>query len=357
MGPGAATGAGRSYRRPQGRGTATAPEAAPSRYQGSRLTLGHESLAQGGAGAGQEAGDVHLGEAELLADLGLRHFRSEAHPEKGAFAVIELGQMRLECLDVFGQGEGGVLAADEVGDKAGLLLAAGLDGPVYGVAVVAVAGHEPLRHLVLLDVEMGGEVGGGRLVAALVLQLFPGTCEVDTQFLKAPGNPHRPSGVAEEPLDLTLDVGDGQRGELHVAGGVIAVDGLDQTDRPDLEDVLHGLPPAGEAAGDVAHQGEVHLDEGVPRVLVLGGPLLQLLEPQKELLGQLPCVGRGNALRNLDLWQHRRSRNGTPVDVVSGSVPTVKVLLLLMLWLPPVAEPRRTLPYPPLPQACPVVSR
>ena len=56
---------------------------------------------------------------------------------------------------------------------------------------------------------------------------------------------------------------------------------------------------------------------------------------------------RGNALGNLDLRQHRRSRDGTAFDVVvSGSVPTVMVLWLLMLWLPPVAEPPLPAPYP-----------
>lgn len=122
---------------------------------------GQHFVPQVGADAGDEAGDVHLGEAEFLADLGLCHLGAEAQFEEGAASGVELGQVRLEGLDVFGQGEGGIFGADDVGDQAGLLLGAGsLYGRVDGVTVVAVCGDETLRNLCLVDVEVGGEVGG-----------------------------------------------------------------------------------------------------------------------------------------------------------------------------------------------------
>ncbi len=73
-----------------------------------------------------------MGEAKVLADLVLRHLGAEAEFKESTVAVAELGQVRLESLDVFGQCEGRLF-----GDEAGLLLGAGgLYGPVDGVTLV-----------------------------------------------------------------------------------------------------------------------------------------------------------------------------------------------------------------------------
>lgn len=103
-----------------------------------------------------------------------------------------------------------------------------------------------------------------------------------------------PGGVAEESLDLAADVGEGEGGELDLPVGVEAVDGLDQPDRAHLDDVLDVDAASGTAAespGGEVHQGDVHLDEGVPGVLVLAGSLFQRPQPDQEQAGKLPGVG------------------------------------------------------------------
>ena len=112
-----------------------------------------------------------------------------------------------------------------------------------------------------------------------------------------------PRGVAEEALDLADDVGDGEGGELVLEGDVEAVDGLDQADRADLHDVVHLLGAAAEAARGVAHQRQVHLDERVARVLVVGGAFLQLPQPLEEQLREPACVLGCDAVRLLDRGQ------------------------------------------------------
>jgi hypothetical protein len=67
--------------------------------------------------------------------------------------------------------------------------------------------------------------------------------------------------------DLAEDRGRGEAGELEAPLGLEAVDGLDQADRADLDQIVEGLPAVGVAAREAADQGEVLDDE----TLALGG--------------------------------------------------------------------------------------
>jgi hypothetical protein len=62
-------------------------------------------------------------------------------------------------------------------------------------------------------------------------------------------------------LDLAGDGWARERGEVDAAGGVEAVDCLDQTDRPDLDQVVELRPLAHEAARDRPHEWEVVEDQ------------------------------------------------------------------------------------------------
>src|SRR3954454_20818987 len=66
--------------------------------------------------------------------------------------------------------------------------------------------------------------------------------------------------VAEVVADLALDRRAGQRGEVAMAGGVEAVDRLDEPDGPDLDEVVERLAAVEVAAGDGAHERQVRLD-------------------------------------------------------------------------------------------------
>jgi hypothetical protein len=58
--------------------------------------ISEETGTQGLEGASEEAGDVHLRDAELLTDLGLGHLLDEAHVQDPTLAFIELGDERGE---------------------------------------------------------------------------------------------------------------------------------------------------------------------------------------------------------------------------------------------------------------------
>lgn len=57
-------------------------------------------------------------------------------------------------------------------------------------------------------------------------------------------------------------------GKTHAVGGVKVVDGLDQPDTADLEQVIDVLAPAGEAVDDGQHQTQIALNEPLPRLTV-----------------------------------------------------------------------------------------
>jgi hypothetical protein len=52
---------------------------------------GEHAFAEFGEGAVEQAGDVHLGDTEVFADLGLGAFVDEAHGDDAPFAVVEFG--------------------------------------------------------------------------------------------------------------------------------------------------------------------------------------------------------------------------------------------------------------------------
>ena len=83
-------------------------------------------------------------------------------------------------------------------------------------------------------------------------------------LLDPPGNPYDRAAVAQVPPDLTLDTGRDVGGELLRALRVTAVDGADQPDGPDLNEILEALAPAREAAGNVPDERQVLFDQAAP---------------------------------------------------------------------------------------------
>jgi hypothetical protein len=94
------------------------------------------------------------------------------------------------------------------------------------------------------------------------------------QFLCAPRDVDEPPGVAEVPLQLAQDGRRGVRRELEATLGIEAVDGLDEPDRADLDEVVHGLVAAGEPTREVDDQRHVLLDETIAQLLA-GGRVLR----------------------------------------------------------------------------------
>jgi hypothetical protein len=75
----------------------------------------------------------------------------------------------------------------------------------------------------------------------------------------------RPALVAEVALQLSEDGGGGVARELRPATGLEAIDGLDQAEARDLEQVVERLVGVGVAKREVAGQRQEALDELLPR--------------------------------------------------------------------------------------------
>ena len=111
-----------------------------------------------------------------------------------------------------------------------------------------------------------------------------------------------PGGVAEEPLDLADDVGHGEGGELDLAREVEPVDGLDQADRADLDDVLHLVARRGCGSGAAANRTrEMFISMRVLRAYWYSCvPSSRTCELVEEQLRQRPSVLRSDLARVLD---------------------------------------------------------
>ncbi|GAA3070056.1 hypothetical protein GCM10020254_12310 [Streptomyces goshikiensis] len=158
-------------------------------------------------------------------------------------------------LDVLDQRQGGLFLAHHVGEgvpRGGAVAVVGVRG-VEGAAGVAVGGDQSLDDLFVREAEVPGEVGDGRRTVEPDGQLLLRLRDVDAELLEAARDADGPGGVAEVPLDLACDVRHGEGGELVLAGRVEPVDGLDQADGADLDDVLDvaSVTPGPEAAHGV----------------------------------------------------------------------------------------------------------
>jgi hypothetical protein len=113
-------------------------------------------------------------------------------------------------------------------------------------------------------------------------ELRRGRRQGQAQFLEPARHPHRPALVAEVPLDLADHRRCRVRRELHPAVRVEAVDGLDQPDGGDLGQVVQRLAAVAEAAREVLDERQVHPDQPVAQLRVLGAVLLQRAQLGEE---------------------------------------------------------------------------
>ena len=156
--------------------------------------------------------------------------------------------------------------------------------------VVGLAGLERLEHLFRGGVGRLGELVDGRRALQLGHELVDDLVEADVELLEAARHAHRPALVAEVALDLADDVGRRVGGELDAAAQVEAVDGLDEPDGADLDEVVEVLAARGVAARERAHQRQVHGDELLARRAVT----VQVIAPKQvlvELLGVVAARG------------------------------------------------------------------
>ena len=82
--------------------------------------VGGEAVAEVGQGVGEEAGDVHLGDAELVADVGLGHVAVEAQQQDVLLAAGEFAPVGGDGVHVEGVLDVGVVLAEDVGEGGGV---------------------------------------------------------------------------------------------------------------------------------------------------------------------------------------------------------------------------------------------
>src|SRR5919205_833529 len=216
--------------------------------------------AQPGDRLADDARDLHLRDADALADLGLREVVLEAQPQHLALArrdrPQELGQRRA----VLGQAEALLGPADRVAERvSGLVLAAARR--LQRGRPVGARGLERLEHLLLGGPRRLGDLGDGGLAAQVGGQLADLLVHAQCELLEVARHPHRPRAVAEVALDLAEDRGHRVAGEGHLAVEIEAVDGLHQPQAGHLEEVVEGLVGALVAAGELAGERQEALDE------------------------------------------------------------------------------------------------
>ncbi len=158
-------------------------------------------------------------------------------------------------------------------------------------------------------------------MAQLLFQGVVRLGQVDAQLLQPARYADGPGRIAEVPLDLSHDGGQGERHELEPALRIEPVDGLDQADGADLQDVFPRCADVTDARGRVLDHAQVQLDQGVAHVRVLCGPLVQFVQPPEERDRQVVGVSgahgpriadRARVLRSVLLWR------GAGLDTESG---------------------------------------
>src|SRR5689334_19151504 len=87
--------------------------------------LGTRSFPQPRERLADQPRDLHLRDADALADLRLRHVLGEAQAQDLALARTQAEHQPVEGRSVLGEAEAGVVAADRVGERLALVLGAG----------------------------------------------------------------------------------------------------------------------------------------------------------------------------------------------------------------------------------------
>ena len=152
---------------------------------------------------------------------------------------VALGQRREQRVDDRGVLDAGIAAlfADgEVGDR---IVAVLEHRAVQRVREVRCRGRQRLEHL--LDGRAGalGELGGRRGTTQLAGRGLDDRVQAQLELLHSSGDADHPAAIAEIALELAEDGRDGEARERQPAVGVEALDGLQETERCHLGEVVH----------------------------------------------------------------------------------------------------------------------
>ena len=165
-----------------------------------------------------------------------------------------------------------VLVAEQLDERRGV--AVGLDGLVEGGCPVGAAGALALDDLFDAQTRGLAELRGGRGAPERLGQPLRLARELEAAVLQPARDMQRPGLVAEVALELAEDGRHREAGELGAATGLEAVDRLDEPDAGDLDEVVERLLAVAVAAGELACEREVALDQLVAQPRVARVPVL-----------------------------------------------------------------------------------
>src|SRR5215211_2375873 len=279
--------------------------------------------------APEEAGDVHLADADVVRDLGLRLALVEAELQDLLLLALEALDGLLEQDPVLQPFYRGHIVSLEVHDRVPVRLVLA-HGRVEAGRVVSPPQRQRFCDTLDVGVERLGELlQGGRpsrsdgLLADYFLRRL-------AQLLQAPRYSHRPTLVTEVAFDLTENVRGRVGGELDLPVYIEAVHRLYQADGGDLDQIVQGLPAACELAGQELGQRKLFLDDPLAGVLVAvlviayeQAARTRLIRPSippahetssttvRQLVSVLPpVVGSSTSARTLSPAREKRKRVG-----------------------------------------------
>jgi serine phosphatase RsbU (regulator of sigma subunit)/PAS domain-containing protein len=184
----------------------------------------------------EQAGDVHLGNAEAVADLGLGEVPVEAEHEDALLAFWQFLPVRVERRHVERVLDAGVVVAEHIREQRRVI-------PVRQRGVQRVRAEHQVRlaclaDVVLADMQSSGQFLIRRCAAQLVGEGLAGLAHFKQQFLGLPAHVNLPPLVPEMPLDLAAHARRRVGGQAVADLRVVVVDGLEQSDVADLHEVL-----------------------------------------------------------------------------------------------------------------------
>src|SRR5436190_11899340 len=214
--------------------------------------------------AADEPGDVHLRDADLLRDLGLRQPLEEPEVQDHALALVEDAEARREHGEVLRDLVLMLLGAERLERVELALVVLARTGGERERAVGPPA-LERLEHLFLAHLGGLRELSDRGRTTQLDGELLEQPRKLNVQLLEPARDAHRPPAVAEVALDLADDVRRRVGGQLDAAVEIEAVDRLDQADGADLHQVLELLAAVRITPGEGAHERHVLLDQLLAR--------------------------------------------------------------------------------------------